>query len=123
MALILLQTDQLLFVYQAEAVEEQELIQQQCPKVVDTGLQIGWQASLLLIGIMEAEELMVVMVAMAIIIKQGFYISALQAAADRIKLDKQLVLVAMVDMVLVAVAALLQIMVMRVVLAVMVAVV
>jgi hypothetical protein len=49
------------------------------------------------------------MVAMAIIIKQGFYISALQAAADRIKLDKQLVLVAMVDMVLVAVAALLQI--------------
>jgi hypothetical protein len=58
---------------------------------------------------MEAEGLMAVMVAMAIIIKQGFYISALQAAADRIKLDKQLVLVAMVDMVLVAVAALLQI--------------
>jgi hypothetical protein len=109
MAVILLQIDQLLLAYLEEEEEELQLIQQQCPKVVDIGLQIGWQASLLLIGIMEAEGLMAVMVAMAIIIKQGFYISALQAAADRIKLDKQLVLVAMVDMVLVAVAALLQI--------------
>jgi hypothetical protein len=123
MAVILLQIDQLLLAYLEEEEEELQLIQQQCPKVVDIGLQIGWQASLLLIGIMEAEGLMAVMVAMAIIIKQGFYISALQAAADRIKLDKPLVLVVMVDTERAAEAVQLLIMVMQVVLVEMVVVV
>ena len=123
MDLISLQTDQLLYLYLAEEEEEQDLIQRQCPKVADTVLQIGCQVNQLLIGHMEAAELMAVMEAMALIIKQVFYFLALLVAADHTKLIRQLELVAMVDMVLVAAAVLLQIMVLQVVLVEMVAVV